>query len=191
MKLSKTVIFSFVLLVLIASLYRILPGRPLGFAPQIAMALFSGSILRKQALSFAMPLLSMFISDLLYETLYALNLTNIPGFYDGQWVNYLLIASITLIGYAVHAFRWTQILAGSVAGTLFYFLTSNFAVWIGGGLALNNLPYPKTLAGLTECYVAGLPFLSGSFLATVLFSGMLFGGYRLLNRYFAASGATA
>jgi hypothetical protein len=190
MKIDKSIIFSFVLLVLIASLYRVLPGRPLGFAPQIAMALFSGSIIRRRSLSFAMPLLSMLVSDLLYQALYALNMTTIPGFYDGQWLNYLLFAAVTVIGFAITSTNWVHIFAGSVGGTLFYFLTSNFAVWIGGGLALNNLPYPKTLAGLTECYVAGLPFLSGSFYATVLFSGILFGGYRLVSRAWKTQTAT-
>ena len=191
MKIDKSIIFSFVLLVLIASLYRVLPGRPLGFAPQIAMALFSGSIIRKRSLSFAMPLLSMFISDLLYQGLFLLNLTKIPGFYDGQWLNYLLFAAVTVIGFAISSRKWLQIAAGSVAGVVFYFLTSNFAVWIGGGLALNNLPYPKTLAGLTECYTAGLPFLSGSFYATLLFSGILFGGYRLVTREWKTEVTTA
>lgn len=191
MKIDKSIIFSFVLLVLIASLYRVLPGRPLGFAPQIAMALFSGSIIRTRSLSFAMPLLSMFISDLLYQALFTLNLTSIPGFYDGQWLNYLLFAAVTVIGFAINAGNWFHIFAGGVAGTLFYFLTSNFAVWIGGGLALNNLPYPKTMAGLAECYTAGLPFLSGSFYATIVFSGILFGGYRLVSRSRATSATAA
>ena len=52
MKLNKSVVGSFVLLVLMASLYRIMPGRPLGFAPQIAMALFAGSVIKDKKVAF-------------------------------------------------------------------------------------------------------------------------------------------
>ena len=50
MKINKSVVLSFILLVVIASLYRIMPGRPLGFAPQIAMALFGGAVIKDRKL---------------------------------------------------------------------------------------------------------------------------------------------
>lgn len=191
MKIEKSTAASFVLLIIICSLYRILPGRPLGFAPQIAMALFSGSIIKDKKYAFLMPLFSMLISDVIYEILFALNVSPIQGFYDGQWINYLLFAALTVIGFAINKNKWLTIIAGSFAGVFFYFLLSNFAVWIGGGLGLNNLPYTKSFAGLMECYAAGVPFLRGSIAATLLFSGILFGGYRLFNNYFLAKHAVA
>jgi hypothetical protein len=33
------------------------------------------------------------------------------------------------------------------------------------------------------CFTAGLPFLKGSLYATLLFSGVLFGGYALFKKY--------
>jgi len=183
MKLDKSIIASFVLLVVIASLYRIMPNRPWGFAPQIAMALFSGSIVKDKKFAFLMPLFSMMLSDIIYEVLFSLKISNIEGFYSGQWVNYLLFMAVTVVGFAINKSKWHSIFAGSVAGVVFYFFASNFAVWIGGGLALNNLPYPKTFAGLTECIAAGLPFLGGSFYSTFVFGAVLFGGYHLLNGY--------
>ena len=182
MKIDKSIIISFVLLVVIASLYRILPGRPLGFAPQIAMALFGGSIIKDKKFAFILPLFSMFISDLLYEVLYSFNISSVPGFYEGQLLNYVLIGGITFIGFAISRKNVLQIIAGSVAGALAYFFVSNLAVWVGGGLALNNLPYPKTAEGLMTCLAAGLPFLKGSLYATLFFSAVLFGGYYLLER---------
>jgi hypothetical protein len=182
MKIDKSLIASFILLVLIASLYRIMPGRPLGFAPQIAMALFSGSIVKHKQFSFILPLLSMLVSDIIFEVLFYYQLTTMQGFYDGQWINYLLFASITVIGFGINKNKWAHIVTGSLAGVLFYFLASNFAVWIGGGLGLNNLPYSKSPEGLFSCISAGVPFLKGSLMATLLFSGVLFGGYALFNR---------
>jgi hypothetical protein len=183
MKIEKSIVASFVLLVVIASLYRILPGRPLGFAPQIAMAIFSGSIVANKKYSFLLPLFSMLVSDILYEVLFQFKLSAIPGFYGGQWINYLLFGAITVIGFGVNQRKWMSIVAGSLVGVFAYFILSNGAVWMGGGLDINNHAYPKTLNGLMVCLAAGLPFLKGSLYATLLFSGILFSGYALLNKY--------
>ncbi len=189
MKIDKSIVVSFVLLVLIASLYRIMPGRPYGFAPQIAMALFSGSIVKNKKYAFLLPLCSMLLSDVLYEVLFQLKISSIPGFYSGQWINYLFFVAVTFIGFAVNQNKWISILGGSLAGVLSYFLASNFAVWMGGGLALNNLPYPKTIDGLITCLAAGIPFMKNSFFATLFFSAVLFGSYYLLNKKAIASEA--
>jgi hypothetical protein len=191
MKINSSLIVSFILLVVIASLYRIMPERPLGFAPQIAMAVFAGSIIKEKKYAFLLPLFSMLISDLIYEMLFAFKLSTIQGFYNGQWINYLLFCALTVIGFAVKPNKWIQIAGGSIAGVLFYFLASNFTVWIGGGLGLNNLPYAKTWDGLMQCYIAGTPFLKGSFYATFLFSGVFFGGYQLISKWANAKVVTA
>ena len=191
MKIDKSIAGSFVLLVLMASLYRIMPGRPLGFAPQIAMALFSGSVIADKKFSFLMPLASMLISDIIYQLLFVLKLSPIQGFYEGQWVNYLLFVAITVIGFAINKNKWIHIFIGSLVGVLFFFLASNFMVWIGGGLGLNGQPYPRTLEGLDSCIIAGLPFLKGSLYATLFFSTVFFGAYYLLQKYLSAKPAKA
>ena len=183
MRLNKQTIAGFSLLILVASLYRVIPGRPWGFAPQIAMALFGGSVIRDKKLSFLLPLLSMFISDLAYEMLFRKELSTISGFYPGQAFNYLLFAAITLIGFYVKENKVSSIVVGSFTGTTFYFIVSNFAVWIGGGLNLLNQPYPKNLAGLGSCYAAGIPFYYTSLIATFVFGVVLFGGYYLVKKY--------
>jgi len=189
MKIEKSIVGSFVLLVVVASVYRIMPGRPMGFAPQIAMALFAGSIVKDKKYSFILPLLSMLVSDFLYEMLFQAKLTSLQGFYKGQWINYLLIASVTMIGFWVSQKNLFKIIAGSLAGATFYFIASNFTVWIGGGLGLNNLPYPKTLEGLMTTYIAGLPFYKMSIISTLFFSGLLFGGYNFINKFAAKKSA--
>jgi len=181
MKFEKSIAIPFMLLVTVCSLYRIMPERPWGFAPQIAMALFSGSVVANRKYAFLLPLMSMLLSDLLYEALYLNGLTPIRGFYSGQWLNYLLFAAITFIGFAVHPRKPLHWLGGTVAAVVFYFLASNFAVWISGGLALNNLPYERSWSGLTQCYVVGLPFLRMSFFATLIFGAVFFGAYQLLH----------
>jgi len=61
MKSSKNIVWSFILLVIVAALYRIIPGRPFGFAPQWAMAVFAGAVIRDKKWAFIIPVLSMFI----------------------------------------------------------------------------------------------------------------------------------
>lgn len=183
MKNNKSTIVVFVLLVIAAALYRVWDNRPLGFAPQIAMALFAGSVIKDKRFSFLVPLFSMLLSDVLYQFLYAQGLTPIRGFYEGQWVNYLLFTSITVIGFLINKNNVGSIIVGSLAGSVFFFLTSNLFDWIGGGLDINNQPYPKTMNGLLNCYAAGLPFFRGSVWATLFFNGIFFGCYRIYTRY--------
>lgn len=185
MKKDRSIVVSFILLVLMASLYRILPGRPLGFAPQIAMALFAGSIVKDKKYAFLLPLFSMLVSDILYEVLFQFKIATIPGFYSGQLINYILFVGLTVVGFTIKKTNPVQILAGSVAGATIYYLLSNFTVWIGGGLDIANQPYPKTMAGLLHCYAEAIPFYRGSLYATLIFSTILFGGYYLINRYVA------
>jgi hypothetical protein len=187
MKNRNTIILVFVLLVIAAALYRVWDNRPLGFAPQIAMALFAGSVIKDRRFSFLVPLFSMFVSDILYQVLYMQGLTEIRGFYEGQWVNYILFTLITVIGLFIKKNNVGSILIGSLAGVAFFYLTSNFADWLGGGLDINNQPYPKTLYGLMNCFTAGLPFLRGSIIATLLFNGIFFGCYYLYSRYIIKS----
>jgi len=183
MKNNKALILVFVLLVISAALYRVWDGRPFGFAPQIAMALFAGSVIKDKRFSFLVPLLSMLVSDVLYQALYSQGLTPIKGFYEGQWVNYILFTSITVIGFFIKKNKIGSIIVGSLAGAIFFYLTSNFFDWIGGGLDINNQPYPKTFEGLINCFVAGLPFFRGSVWATLLFNGIFFGCYYLYERF--------
>src|SRR5262252_1383629 len=98
---NKTTILVFVLFIVTAALYRVWDNRPFGFAPQIAMALFAGSVIRDKRFSFLVPLVSMLISDVLYQVLYNQGFTQIKGFYQGQWVNYTLFTSITVIGFFI------------------------------------------------------------------------------------------
>jgi hypothetical protein len=183
MKNNKSPILVFGLLILASSLYRVWDGRPFGFAPQIAMALFAGSVIRDKKIAFLFPILSMLVSDALYQVLYAQGLTAIKGFYNGQWENYLLIAAVVVIGFFIQKNKFVHIILGSLAGAIFYFIASNFMVWIGGGLDITNQPYPKTVDGLIACFTAALPFFKWSLYSTLIFNAIFFGCYYLYSQY--------
>ncbi|HZG23917.1 MAG TPA: DUF6580 family putative transport protein, partial [Chitinophagaceae bacterium] len=63
MKLNKSIVWSLVLLIVVGSIYRVIPNRPWGFTPQLAMALFAGAMIKDKKWAFALPLFSMFLSD--------------------------------------------------------------------------------------------------------------------------------
>src|SRR5450755_3652894 len=176
MRTSNKIILSFLFLVLIAALYRIIPNRPYGFAPQWAMAIFAGAIIKDKKWALIIPVLSMFISDLLYEVLFIGGITKIQGFYEGQWQNYILFAVLVLVGFAIKRLNLFQIAAASLAAPTIYYFLSNFLVWASNS-NIRGLDRPKTFNGLMLCYVDGLPFYKMSLLGTLFFSTVLFGSY--------------
>jgi hypothetical protein len=188
MKLTRSTLIVFLLLVVVASLYRVWDGRPFGFAPQIAMAIFGGAMIKDKKLAFLLPLLSMLISDILYQVLYVNGLTTIRGFYVGQWVNYILFAGLTMFGFLMRKPNVINILGFTVSGSLLFFLASNFSVWIMG----EGLARPQTWEGLLLCYGDALAFhrdyglingFAGNFiLGDVFFAFVLFGSYYLITK---------
>lgn len=180
MKISRSIIVALVLTIVASALYRIMPNRPMGFAPQIAIALFSGALcVKNKKWAFAMPLVSMFISDLFFEVLYMNHLTDYQGFYSGQWLNYILIAGLAAFGFLIQTKKIASISLAFLAGPTAYFILSNFSVWAFGG----GWNRPKTFTGLMQCYVDGVPFYANSMIATFIFGAVLFGAYSLfVNR---------
>ena len=174
MKLNKSTLVAFVLLIVIGSVFRVM-----GFAPQIAMAIFGAAVIKDRKLAFVLPLVSMFLSDVLYEILFAYGYTNYGGFYEGQVTNYLLLAGITLIGFLARDLKWKNILLATLAAPTVFFFASNFVVWLAGA----GLVRPKTFEGLMMSFADGLPFFRSSLVYTMIFSAVLFGGYFLVQRF--------
>jgi hypothetical protein len=135
-----------------------------GFSPVIAIALFSGMIIKQKDMSFILPLLALFISDAILHVLYLNNQFDFAGFYSGQWINYLILLASTLIGWALKGRKYSSLFAGAIAAPTVFFLASNFMVWAG-----TQITYTKDFNGLMNCYEAGLPFYRNSLIATMLF----------------------
>jgi hypothetical protein len=184
MKSTKNIVWSFILLVIVAALYRIIPGRPFGFAPQWAMAVYAGAVIKDKKWAFIIPVLSMFVSDLFYQVLYIGGISSMPGFYEGQWQNYLLFTLLVFVGMAVKKLNVFQIAAASVTAPTLYFLVSNFLVWASNGTT-RGLNRPKNFDGLLLCYADGIPFYKMSILATLVFSTILFGSFIFARSYHA------
>lgn len=158
-----------------------MPGRPFGFAPQIAMAIFGGAIIKDKKFAFLLPILSMFVSDALYQLLYINGVGNISGFYSGQLTNYILFGLMTFFGFFIKNFNIGKIALASVAAPTTYFFISNFMVWASNS-PLAGLGRQKTFNGLLLTLNDGVPFYYWSIAATLIFSAILFGSYYLITK---------
>jgi hypothetical protein len=155
-----------------------MPNRPYGFAPQIALALFGGAFfVKNKKWAFSLPLISMFLSDLLYEGLFRFGYSEIEGFYSGQWINYLLIASLTVFGFLISEAKISKVILASIAAPTTYFFISNGLVWLGNG----GYHRSRSMSGFIQTLVDGIPFYQNSVMGTIVFGAILFGGYSLLK----------
>lgn len=146
-----------------------------GFSPIIAIALFSGMIIKQRNMSFLLPLLALFISDVAIQLLYNQGSFPYAGLYSGQWKNYLILLSCTLIGWALKGRNYSSLTVGVIAAPTIFFLISNFGVWMG-----SQVTYTKNFSGLMTCYEAGLPFYRNSLIATLLFLPVILFTYNIL-----------
>lgn len=83
------------------------------------------------------------------------------------WSAWLAIGAVSAVAHRRHGKTevWSGALRNTglgVAGTLFFYLWTNFGVWHIGGL------YPHTVDGLVLSYVNGLPFLRNQLLGNLL-----------------------
>jgi hypothetical protein len=167
MKALRLVLF-LLALVILTTLCKFYLGPDLdwsGFTPVYAICLIAGFIIKQRNLVFLFPLLSLFISDAIIQWLYLQNEFPYPGFYGGQWKNYLLLISLALIGWALKGRKPVHLAAGGFLAPTAFFLVSNFMVWQASTEAL----YPKSFEGLMSCYAAGLPFYKNALIATFIF----------------------
>jgi uncharacterized protein DUF6580 len=181
---GRLIVFTLILIVLAAACkYWFGPNLDWsGFSPVIAIALFSGMIIKQKDLSFVFPLMALLLSDVVIQLLYEQNAFPYAGFYNGQWRNYaILILTATLVGWLIKGKNYMNLFLGAVAAPIVFFLVSNFAVWISA-----EVVYSRDFNGLMDCYNAGLPFLRNSLIATLVFLPVILFSYNYLAKQKAA-----
>jgi hypothetical protein len=142
-------------------------------APVGALGLFAGSRLRWYW-ACLVPVLAMLAADLLLMR--PLAAMGQPAFHDGTLVVYASMALYALIGRGVgRSGSPVRIAAGSLLGSTQFFLLTNFVFFYG-----QSSIYPRTLAGLAECYYMGLEFFGKTLAGDLLYAGLFFGTYAAL-----------
>jgi hypothetical protein len=156
-------------LILAAAISRLLPHPP-NMVPIAAMALAGGVYLNKRW-GMIVPLAAMLVSDAFI------------GFHGLMPYVYGSFAVMVFLGQWLKNHKSpTFVFGGSLASSVLFFLVTNFGVWFAGSGAF----YPKTLAGLAECYVAAIPFFRNTLVGDLAYVAMLFGAFELAKKYLGA-----
>ncbi len=129
-----------------------------------------------------MPLMAMFVSDLMLEVF---NIA--PGFYGyGQIGNYASLLLVTVLGFSMKKTSPLRVAGYSVASTLLFFFLSNTNCFFFD--TFNT--YGTGFQGWATCLAAGIPFVKNGLAIDLGFSVLLFGTYSLVNKlYFEKAAA--
>ena len=145
-------------LILILAFARLIPHSP-NFTPIIAVAIISGYFFKNLNFSLVILLTAMLISDLFI------------GFYENVIFVYASLLLITFVFYKIsNKINFKNLFIYSFAGSLIFFIVSNFGVWALGSPGVYDIAYEKNLNGLVECYILAIPFFGNTFLSTVIFA---------------------
>ena len=160
-------------MIFFAAFSRLLPHPP-NFTPVGGMALFGAAYFTKKYWAFIIPLLAMFLSDLVinnmvYPVLY-------PEYYEGftlmtqgwYWM-YGSFALIALLGMGIlKKIKVPALIAGSLGASIIFFVITNFGSWASG------LFYPLNTTGLVAAYTAGLPFFLNTIAGDLFYVCLLY-----------------
>jgi hypothetical protein len=154
----------------LAVLGRLIPHPP-NFNPLTSMALFGGAKISRK-MNYAITLGALLISDIVIAKLEG---HAVFGFWS--LFTYSGFAAIVFAGSKLaKRFSEGRTLGFLVGSSLFFWLWTNFGVWLGEGM------YPHTLAGLTACYAAAIPFLHNSMLGDLVWGLTLFLTYAFVEK---------
>jgi len=164
-------------MVILAAMTRILPHFP-NFTAIGAMALFGAAHFKVKWQAFLVPLVALYISDLI------LNNIVYGGYYDhfvwqiGPFV-YIAFILILGVGYFLRDKISTKnVVLASLSASVIFFLLTNAGSWLVDPM------YTKDLSGLLTAYAAGIPFFRGTLAGDLVYSAVLFGGYALAQQRF-------
>jgi len=161
MEISKRL---WIVMIVLGAGARLVP-HPWNFTPLMAIGLFAGSQARKASTGILATLLALVLSDA------------VLGFYSGFWYVYAAALIPVLVGRMIRNKSGAGTIAvAALASSLSFFMITNFMVWATGQL------YPRTISGLSECFLAGIPFYRNQVLGDAFYTVAIFGGYAVLNR---------
>lgn len=154
--------FAIFAMILLVALTRLLPHLP-NLTPIGAIALFSGAKL-KGVSRFLLPIIIMLLTDV------------IIGFHNTMIFVYGSFIIITLLGTVMQNKQSIfRIFGATLFASIIFFLITNFGVWFVGSM------YPKTIAGLEQAYIMGIPFFRNTLLGDLIYVPVLFYGYSFIS----------
>ena len=115
--------------------------------PLAAVALAAGFLFANQLVAASVPLAALALSNLVLPGYGSLGVAAVV-YAATAWP--VLLGTCGILGQDRP--RWLAVVGGSLATSLVFFLSTNLAHWAF------MADYPRTMAGLGECFVAALPF---------------------------------
>jgi len=153
-------------MILAAAVTRLI-AHPPNFTPIGALALFGGASFADRRVAFGVPLLALFLGDL------------VLGFHTLMPAVYASFALIVFLGFWLRGRRRLVPIAGAaLACSLLFFVVTNFAVWAQSG------SYEASWQGLVMCYVAAVPFFYNTVMGDATYAVALFAGLALAEHAF-------
>ncbi len=175
MKQNKTNLLLAAILILLAAVSKVVTY-PYSINPIIGMALFSGAVIKDKKFAFVMPLVAMFLSDIMMEMIFGTG----KGFYGwGQLLNYGALAMVTVIGFGLKKINIIRVTGFSLISSVAFWVLSNLVFFFVDNHTYHT--YTNDFAGFKNCFTAALPFLKWH--VDLIFSAILFGTYYLITTY--------
>lgn len=169
-----------VAIVVLVALARFIP-HPFNFTPIAAIALFGGAYFSNRWQAILVPMAAMLLSDTILE------ISTGWGFHSGMYIVYMAFALVSVLGMVLlKNANPARVISASLISSLIFFLITNFAFFYPEAVVPNPSlgNYPHNLTGIVASYTAGIPFLKNQILGDLFFSGILFGGFALLQKRF-------
>ena len=167
------------LIIFMAAFSRLLPHPP-NVAPIGAMALFGAAYFSRKYIALMVPILSMWLSDLVLNNLvYGQYFDHFIWLHRGAFFTYAAFLLIGLLGiFLLKKVNVTNVIIGAFSASVLFYLVSNFGVWVSGSM------YPKNLNGLLTCYTAAIPFFRNTILGDFIYCAVLFSSFEIAQHKF-------
>jgi hypothetical protein len=139
-----------------------------------AITLFSGSYFKNPVQSFAIPLLTLLLTDVILATTIYREYSN--GFlYDGWYWTYIAFAIMILVSrIIVKRVNTINFVLGTLAVVLVHWIVTDLGVWYGSN-------YPQTLAGFWTVLALAIPFELRFLYGTIAYGVLMFGAFELIK----------
>src|SRR5476651_514131 len=141
------------------------------FTPVGAMALFGGAYFNDKRTAFVVPVLALFASDILINSIYHIN-----PFAISYWM-YLCFIIMVFIGTLIKNVNLGSVLVGSLASVAIHWLIMDMPFLYGN-------QYTHNLSGYALSLSRAVPFELNMLIGDLAYGAILFGGFELAKTKF-------
>ncbi|MVN22687.1 DUF6580 family putative transport protein [Mucilaginibacter arboris] len=145
------------------------------FTPVGAVSLFGGAYFTDKKKAYLVPLVTLFLSDLLINYLYFHKFVWFYG--SAVWI-YISFALMVYIGTLLPKINVVNVLVASLASVLVHWLITDLNFWHYEEL------YSPGITGYFKALYAAIPFERSLLMGNFVYGFILFGGFELAKRKF-------